>query len=540
MPARTINLNGTWKLKDTKHTQGVNGKYSAKVCDTSKWINVNVPGDIHPALQKAKRIPDPFLDLNTEECEWTSHKNWWFRQEVKIPKSFGSDRINLIFDGVDTYATLYLNGKKTGEMANMFRQYTFDITDKVLLGQKNSIAICIHATKEVIEARDTSKYFACFYTPRIFARKAQCQFSWDWAPHLPSLGLHRNAAIKAVKPGNIENVFVRSNIDGQVHMLIKLDEAIRALIKKNDNLALAVTVSHGGKTFKKKVVASGIKNIANLNIPNPQLWWPNGYGKPNLYTYSIELLNKAKVLDKKTGTFGIREVELVQKPNGSNTHKFLFKVNGKVIFCTGANWVPADCFPGTIPKDHYEHLIRLTQEANFNMLRVWGGGIYEDDFFYQLCNEKGIMVWQDMMFACSDIPEGDTDFTMSLIPEFEYQVKRLRNHPCITHWCGGNEKTGSFGENINTGELVTHYLARGIIKDLCPDLDYTPSSPISITDIGNDPYSGDTHGGTYEEAFRDDIAKFRNHIDKKKTAFMSEFGLHGPVQMRSLKKGSSG
>jgi len=536
MPARTIILNGTWKLKDAKHSQSVNRKYPAKVCDTNEWIDVDVPGDIHPTLQKTGRIPDPFLDLNTEKCEWTSHRDWWFRQQVKIPKSFASDRIHIIFDGVDTYAALYINGKKVGEMSNMFRQYRFDITDEVLLGQVNSIAICIHATKEVIEARDTSKYFACFYTPRIFARKAQCQFSWDWAPHLPSLGLHRNIRIQAVKPGVIEDVFVRTRINGKVHMLIRLDEDSRKLLEKNDNLVLSVKISHGKKTLKRKINVQGVRNIANFLISNPQLWWPNGYGKPNLYTYDIELLNKTKVLDRKTGTFGIREVELVQEPNGGDTQKFLFKVNNKEVFCLGANWVPVDCFPGTVSKSRYEHLIRLTQEANFNMLRVWGGGIYEDDVFYQLCDKNGIMVWQDMMFACSDIPESDPDFTMGLVPEFEYQVKRLRNHPCITHWCGGNEKTGSFGENMNTGKLVTHYLARGVIQDLCPDIDYTPSSPISITDVGNDPYSGDTHGGTYEEAFCDDITKFRHHIDQKKAAFMSEFGLHGPVQMRSLKK----
>jgi len=536
MPVKTISLDGMWKLKDTKHSKNVSRKYSATAVDTTDWIKVQVPGDIHPALRKAGLIPDPFLDLNTEECGWTAYRDWWYRREVKIPKSFCDSKVIIAFDGIDTYATIFLNGKKIGETSNMFCRYTFDITDKILPGQTNHFAICVHATKSIIESRDTSEYFACFYTPRIFARKAQCQFSWDWAPHLPSLGVHKNITIQAVKPGIIADTFVRTQINGKVHMLIELDEDSKELLKDIDKLALSIRISQGKKVIKRKINVIGLRNIANFLIPNPKLWWPNGYGKPDLYTYDIELLYNNKVLDKKTGTFGIKEVELIDEPNGGDSQKFLFKVNGKDIFCQGANWVPLDCFPGTVSKGRYEHLLRLTQEANFNMLRVWGGGIYEHDVFYQLCDEKGIMIWQDMMFACSDIPDGDSEFTMGLIPEFKYQVKRLRNHACIVHWCGGNEKTGSFGAKMNTGDIITHYLARGVTQDLSPDIAYTTSSPTSVTDIGNDPSSGDTHGGTYEEAFVDDIRKFRSHIDKKQAVFMSEFGLHGPVQMRSLKK----
>lgn len=536
MPVKTISLGGVWKLIDTKHSVNAPNKFSAKTLDTADWIDVEVPGDIHPALQKVGRIPDPFLDLNTEKCGWTAYRDWWYRRDIKIPTSFAGNKIYLTFDGVDTYATVYLNDIKIGEMSNMFCRYDFDITDKALPGQTNSIAVCIHATKSIIESRDTSKYFACFYTPRIFARKAQCQFSWDWAPHLPSLGLYRDVKILAVKPGVIEDVFIRTQINGKVHMLIELDEDSKKLLEKQAPLSLSIEISDGKKKFKKTISAQGVRNIANFLIPDPKLWWPNGYGDPNLYTYSVTLLNKGEILDQKTGQFGIREVKLIQEPNGGDSQKFIFRVNGKDVFCMGANWVPADCFPGTISEDRYKHLIRLTHEANFNMLRIWGGGIYEDDIFYRLCDENGIMVWQDMMFACADIPDNDPDFTMALIPEFKYQVKRIRNHPCIAHWCGGNEKTGSFGAQIKTGEIVTHYLARGVIQDLSPDIAYTPSSPTSLTDVGNDPTSGDTHGGTYEEAFADDIRKFRSHIDKKQAVFMSEFGLHGPIQMRSLRK----
>jgi beta-mannosidase len=521
---------------DAEHPSAGGSDYSKSSVKTDGWLVTDVPGDIHPTLQKAGILPDPFIELNAEKCLWTGERDWWYRRDITIPKSFDGEKIELVFDGIDTYAGVYVNGVNVGETANSFRQYRFDITDKINLGQKNCIAVCVLATKKILESRDTSKYAACFYTPRVFARKAQCQFSWDWAPHLPAMGIWRDVRIETKKAGVIEDVHVRTKITGEVHFSIEIDDAGKKLVKSGQKLEIEIEISDGKKRFKKHIFAVGRKNFTTLSIPNPKLWWPNGYGKPELYSYKITLRKGSKTLDEKIGKFGVRKVELLEEPIGEGMQGFRFRVNGVDIFCMGANWVPADCFPGTLKKERYEHLIRLTREANFNMLRIWGGGIYESDSFYDMCDENGIMVWQDMMFACSDIPDDDSAFTRGLIPEFEYQVKRLRNHPCIVHWCGGNEKTGTFAEMVHFGEIVTHYLARGVIEHFAPDATYTPSSPYSLTDVGNEPASGDTHGGTYEEAFVHDITKFREHIDRKRAAFMSEFGLHGPPQMRSLRK----
>lgn len=537
MSVEKISLDGVWKLRDVSHPADFLPKFIDSAYQSTDWMEAQVPGDVHPPLIESGRIPDPFLGLNTEKCEWTAHADWWHVKETQVPASFEGKDIFVIFDGIDTFSTIYVNGKKVGETANMFLRYEFNISEHVKVGEKNIIAVCIHGTKEIIEARDTSKYMACFYVPRVFARKAQCQFEWDWAPHLPALGIWESVSLEARDVGIIEDVYIRTKSNGEVHVEATLDFALAKQVNAGERTSqIEVKLSGHGSNVVDVAKVVGKNNFINMKIDNPKLWMPNGYGEPNLYEYEVTLKNDDAVLDVKSGRFGVREVELVEESQGKQMHSFTFKINSVEVFALGANWVPADCFTGTVKKETYENLIRLTKEANFNMIRVWGGGIYEKNEFYDLCDENGIMIWQDMMFACSDIPDDDLEWTRSLIPEFEYQVRRLRNHPCITHWCGGNEKTGSFAELVTTGDVLTNYITRGVVGHLMPDLAYTPSSPYSLTDVSNDAESGDTHGGMYEQAFEDDIRKFRAYIDEKHAVFMSEFGLHGPPQYKSLVK----
>jgi len=546
MPVKTLDLNGHWKLIDAEHGKGRAKRLSSPERKTSKWLTTEVPGDIHPTLRAAGRIPDPFMGLNVRKCTWTGHREWWHRRDFKVPKSFKGDRIELVFDGIDTYGTVYVNGVKVGETSNMFLRYRFDVTEHVRPGEVNTVVVCVGATIPIIEARDTSKYFACFYTPRIFARKAQCQFSWDWAPHLPALGIWRGVRLEAISKGVIEEVYIQPRMTGELFIRVKVDETthVHSLdLKRNrdakgapEHLKLVFEVKDGAKTIRQTARVVGPSNFMNVKVPKPKLWWPNGYGEPHLYDYVLKLMEGDKVLHAKTGRFGIRQVELVEDIEGADKRTFRFRINGRDVFCLGANWVPADCFPGTVKRERYEHLIRLAREANFNMLRLWGGGIYETDTFYDLCDENGIMIWQDLMFACSDIPDDDAEWTMSVVPELEYQVKRLRNHPCVVYWCGGNEKTGAYGRLKTYGEIMTNYLAAGVVRDLAPDMAYHNSSPFSYATVGNDPNSGDTHTGSWEQAFEDNIAKFRDYITRKEVAFASEFGMHGPCLMRSIRK----
>jgi len=547
MPVKTLNLDGRWKLIDAKHTMGTRRNLHKPETDASKWLTTKVPGDVHPTLVKAGRIPDPFVGMNVRECTWTGERDWWHRRDFKVPKSFNGERIELVFDGVDTYGTVYVNGVKVGETSNMFLQYRFDVTEHVRPGEINTVVVCIGAVLPIIEARDVEKYFACFNKPRIFARKAQCHFSWDWAPSLPAIGIWQGVRLEAISRGVIEDVCVRTRTTGDVFVHNRVDRATQFHsldMKRNvgvketeGKLKLVFRMKDGKKTIREEIPVTGGKMFMNVNVPNPKLWWPNGYGPQHLYEYSVTLVEGGKVLDEKTGRFGIREVELVEDPIGKDSRTFRFRINGRDVFCMGANWVPADIFTGAVTAEKYTRMIRLANEMHFNMLRVWGGGIYEKDIFYDLCDEYGIMIWQDLMFACSDIPDDDAEWTMSVVPELEYQVKRLRNHPCVVYWCGGNEKTGAYGLRKAYGEIMTNIIGAGVVRDLSPDVPYRHSSAFSHVTMGNDPKSGDTHTSCWEDTFAaGDMSKFRKVMNGKIVMFQSEMGFHGPCLMRSMRK----
>ncbi len=528
MPVEKRLLNGMWKLECLS---------SQEALLPGDVFEISVPGDVHQTLMDESIIPDPFWGENYKECDWVSRCDWLIYRDFTVDPSLKGKKLLLSFDGVDTYSSIRLNGHLLGNTDNMFLQYSFDVTELVYYDGPNRLEVEICSTRATIEKRDATGYFACFNVERIFSRRVQCQFGWDWAPNLLSVGIWQDVCLQTLTDGTIEDVYARGDVYGNASFDIKTDAmTVDAVGRGSSNLFLELEISDGEQTFHKRVPVKGQKNFIDLKVPNPKLWWPNGYGTPALYSYVIVLKEGNRVLDQYKGRFGFRTVELIQEPLDSDKRSFRFEINGKPIFCMGANWVPAHCFTGCIEDETYRHLLTLAKDANLNTLRVWGGGMYENDIFYDLCDEMGILVWQDFMFACGDIPDDDPEFVDDVIQEFKCQVKRLRNHPSIFHWCGGNEKTGAFGKLIKRGDLITKVIAPGIVRDYIPNATYTPSSPFGYMDIANDSRSGDTHGGTYEEAFADDMTKFRKYIDQKQAVFMSEFGLHGPPVIRSLKK----
>ena len=526
MPVETIMLNGQWQLNCLNSTK----------LDKDTALSVLVPGDVHCSLLEASLIPDPFWADNFKYCDWVSQADWLISRNFEVDPSCKGKTLKLAFDGIDTYSVVKLNGHPLGKTQNMFRQYVFDISDIVNFGSPNRLEVEIRSTRKTIAEKDVTDYFGCFNVHRIFSRRAQCQFSWDWAPDLLSVGIWQNVKLQVFDGSFIENVYARGDSNGVASFDIKVDQSINNIKAGNSNVELEIALGNSKHSFNKKVELDGTKNFVDIKINDPDLWWPNGYGNAELYDYKITLKDGLNLIDEYCGSLGFRTVELIQEPDGKGQRSFRFKVNGTDIFCMGANWVPCDCFTGTIEDKKYQRLLQLAKDANLNTIRVWGGGIYENDVFYDLCDRMGLLVWQDMMFACGDIPDDDNEFVAEVVEEFKYQVKRLRNHTCIFHWCGGNEKTGAFGALIKRGDLITRYIARGIINDLTPEASYTPSSPFSYNDVANESSSGDTHGGTYEEAFTNDISEFRAYIDKKKAVFMSEFGLHGPPVLKSLRQ----
>jgi beta-mannosidase len=557
MSVDKISLDGQWLLKDYPHGQGAEARPFEPRHPTDGWISTAVPGDIHVTLSECGRLPkDLFVGMNVEQCRWTGQHEWWFRRNFQVPADSLRQRTELVFEGIDLYGTIWLNGREIGATENSFRPYRFDVTDCIRPGEVNTLVVRVGATLAIIEAKPWQKYFACFYTPRIFARKAQCQFGWDWAPHLPAVGIWRSVRLETFDPGRVMDVAVRPRNDGQVTFFLELDErpAHQDLDQKaadadrpgtaapKGELVVEVTGPFNapdhkpGRPVRHKMAVSGQKHLCTLTVPRPQLWWPNECGEQPLYRYHVKLVRDGRTHHEVEGRFAFREVRLVEEPMGDSRLSFRFEINGTPIFCKGANWVPASCFPATVTRERYRHLAALARDAHFNMLRVWGGGIYESDEFYDACDELGLMVWQDFMFSCSDYPDDDPAFLDLVIPEMQYQVRRLRNRPCVVYWCGGNEKTGSAGFKVHYGERLFHVTARGVCGDLDPTRPYGPASPHSYGDLGNNPASGDSHGGCYEKAYANGIDGWRETLREFDAVFQSEFGYHGPARMESMLK----
>jgi beta-mannosidase len=549
MTVEKLDLCGTWKLTDYPHGKGEAKRPYLPKTKTEDWLDTPVPGDIHPTLVRAGRIPDPCFGDNVERCKWTSEREWWFRKDFRVPRRFLRRHTELVFDGIDTYGTVWLNGQLVGETQNMFRSYRFDVSKVVKPGEKNVLVVRVGATLPTVEKYPWKKYFACFNVPRIFCRKIQCQFGWDWAPHLPALGMWQPVRLETFDPGRIMTVAVRTRTDGNVSFFLELDERPQRqdldqsvtskgeeeMQRPQGKFRLRINGPDGFR-LSRTFPVRGQKNHFSVKIPSPQLWWPSGLGEQPLYEYAISLMREGREHHRWSGRFGIREVALIEDPRPEGGFSFRFRINGVDTFCKGANWVPADCFPATVSEEKYRYLLRLVKEANFNMLRLWGGGMYEQDLFYDLCDELGIMVWQDLMFACSDYPDDHPWFVEVVIPELEHQVKRLRNHPSVVYWAGGNEKTGSAGFLVSYGERLFHTIGRGVVNDLDPTRPYRPASPQSYSDLGNDQDSGDTHASCWERAYERGIEHYREVIDGVQTVFNSEFGTHGPGRYRSLVK----
>ena len=545
-----IEVQGKWKIKPIE--PGAPADDLNRIMDDS-WIDANVPGDIHNDLFNAGLIPDPYFSDNSLKCGWVTETDWLYRCEFAVDKCLLKRKTEIIFDGIDTFSTIWLNGKKLGDTENMFISYAFDVSDTITAQERNCLVIRIKSVKEIMKQYPSEGYYSCFNVQRIFIRKAQCHFGWDWAPDFPATGIFGGIKIISYDDARIQDVAVRTDVDGNVSFFVELNaksnrmKARERLNCESEDKLMIISRETDEKEdydllfridgiLEKKMTIRGQKNFCTMKIENPELWWPLGYGKAHLYDYTIILLQNGIEQDSITGRFGIKEVRVIEEPKSEGGFSFRFLINGVPVFIKGANWVPLDLMTGTIQDEKYSYMLDMAQKANINMLRVWGGGIYEKDDFYRFCDERGIMVWQDFMFACSDIPEDRPDFADLIIPEIEYQIRRLRNHACITYWCGGNEKTGSYGALRSYGDRTFNYLIRGICNCLDPDRPYGASSPFSYSDMSNDEDSGDTHCNAYQPALKSGIENYRKILSDIKCSFASEIALQGESGYKSLRR----
>ncbi|MDY2586272.1 beta-mannosidase [Winogradskyella aquimaris] len=506
-----VNLDENWQFK--------------KVSD-SVWHSASVPGNVFSDLLNHNLIEDPFIGNNEEKVQWVSETDWEYKTIFSLDEDLLEKKhFELNFEGLDTYASVYLNDSLILKANNAFRKWDVDV--KSILKFDNELRLVFESPSKNETIAQEKLPYELPEGERVFTRKAQFQYGWDWGPKLNTSGIWRPIKLIASNSLRIKDVFI--------HQLMLSD----SIAKLNFQMDLLNNKTEG-YTFELFVNDTLVKKIKDgfqyspysipFQIKTPKLWWPHNLGEPYLYDIKVIVKEGRKILDSITVKKGLRTMELVTEKD-SIGESFYFKVNDVPVYAKGANYIPQHSFQNEVKHEDYERLLSDVVNANMNMLRVWGGGIYEDDIFYDLCDEKGILVWQDFMFACAMYP-GDDGFRMNVINEALDNLKRLRNHSSIALWCGNNESSEGWhrwGWQANRSEEEKEeiwedykYLfdrALRISVGSKTDLPYWETSP--KYGRGNPLYKSE--GDAHDWWIWHDGFPFE-HLEENVPRFMSEFG----------------
>jgi len=503
-------------------------KFSQK--GDSIWKPATVPGTVKNDLINLGEIPHPFIGSNEDSIQWISEKNWNYKTQVSVTEeTLLKSKHFLRFEGLDTYADIYLNDSLLIKTNNAFRSWEVDVSDVLKL--ENELKIILNST-DSFEKKEAEKIdYELPESPRVFTRKPQYQYGWDWGPTVKTLGITRDISLVSYDKIRFKNVFLKTNSISEAKAEISAELTIYT--QTQEEVIIQITNNTTQEIFESIINVSPEQQEYQIpfTIKNPKLWWTHNLGDPYLYNIDVELLNEGFQKTSFTKNLGIRSIELVTEKD-SIGESFYFKLNGKPVYMKGANYIPQNIFLPDVDQDDYVKLIDDVVNSNMNMLRVWGGGVYEDNFFYQLCDAKGILVWQDFMFACAMYP-GDKAFLENVKQEAIENVKRLRQHPSIALWCGNNEnsegwhrwgwkdgKTEAQKQEIWNGyDAVFNHILPQVVDSLHPSVSYWESSPKFGRGDKRYQLEGDAHDwwvwhdGYPFEHFEDEVPRF-----------MSEFG----------------
>jgi beta-mannosidase len=526
---QVLSLDSSWEISgfDPHGTRRISG------------LAAEVPGHVHPALQRAGLIPDPFWRDQADQCQWVEHWEWRYRRSFVVPEEFPQQWVVLQFDGLDTFATILLNGKEVGVTENMFIQHEFDITGCLRPG-KNTIEVRFAPAVASVEQKPHRNYEAIFNPKgeRTYIRRMQCTFGWDWVPRLVSAGIWQPCRIVSYPNVRIEDLFVWTSHLNRDFAELKLELTTAIRLSTAYRAHLTITDPEGHPVWEKTLPLSSEVIKIDARVGKPQLWWPNGAGEQPLYHVTAELLDSNDaVLSRREQETGMRTVTVEQVPDADGSGScFTLVVNGQRIFAKGGNWVPADPFPSRITSDHYARLLGQARDAGMNMLRSWGGGIYEPEAFWRACDEMGIMVSQDFLLACATYPEDDLSFTNPLKREIACGIRMLRNHPSLVFWCGDNE----LGLNFKANELWSFKkfhedVTASMMGEMDPSRVFRLTSPFG-GHLNNSPLAGDCHlSAQYTDAMTvGNMRDYREQIELNVGRFMSEHAAGGSPPKRTL------
>jgi beta-mannosidase len=495
-----------------------------------QWFEASVPGNIVSDLLSNNLIKAPYLETNEDSIQWVFKQNWTYQSTFKLSKSKNQ---LLVFNGLDTYSTIYINDSAFLKTDNMFRKWEIDVSF-LERNKDHSLRIVF----ENVFEREKNKIENLGYElpggSRVHTRKAGFHYGWDWGAKITTLGIWKKVEIRSWEDAIIRNFDIlqkeltlkKAVIDVNIELQVQTDGEY--FFELNDSI------------YSYFLTKGDQEVIIPLIIKKPKRWWPNGYGDQYLYPFSLILSKDKKIIEKKQKKIGLRTVELVNEKDSLGT-SFYFKINDKPIFMKGANYIPQDHLQDRVSNSDYLNLLSDAKKSNMNMLRVWGGGIYEQDIFYDICDSLGILIWQDFMFACAMYPS-DSIFLENVEQEAIENVRRLNHHPSIVLWCGNNENSEGWQrwgwqdafDSIQKKEIQNGYekLFNNILPKVVIQYTKTPyweSSPSLGRGDPQHQFEGDAHyWGVWHDA-----EPFEN-LRTKVPRFMSEFGFQSFPSMETI------
>ncbi|MFY9644496.1 MAG: glycoside hydrolase family 2 protein, partial [Terriglobales bacterium] len=535
---KSLSLNDGWEFRQRMEQGGAT---------QSVWHAAEVPGVVHTDLLRNKLIPDPFYRSNESTLQWIENADWEYRGTFQsTTDALKHGHVELVFEGLDGPAKVYLNDQLILTANNMFREWRVDVKSQLKAGPNQLLVIFPSPIAEAKKVAAGDFWRQQTQTPeKSYLRKAAYEYGWDWGPRFVLSGIWRPVKLDAWDDAKISNLHVRQqDIHPEMAHVVVETEITSA---QAGAASVSIDYEYGGKkasTSREVELSTGVNHIdVPIDIAHPELWYPNGYGKQAVYAFHAQLKMGGRLQDDQTVRTGLRSIVL-RRDIDQWGRSFELVVNGIPVFAKGADVIPFDSFPTRVTTAQYRRVLESAKAANMNMIRHWGGGYYETDEFYALCDELGIMIWQDFMFG-NDWQPGTYDFKLNVTQEAEYQIKRLRDHPSIVIFCGNNETEASWDWHRDiTSRLSTDAAKRmwqdyltifsgvlaSAVERLAPETPYWPSSPSAdYEDITENYQSGDMHNWSVWHG----MLPFRDY-EKSIPRFMTEYGFQSFPEMRTV------
>ncbi len=535
---KTINLNGEWKLSPAAKISC--GKYTS-FFENHDEIPITLPGDVHSALLDNKIITDPYWREQEAEVQWVGQMDWVMKKSFLVTREDIQKKGVLELVMADTMITIILNGRRVGNCFNMFRRWRFDVSDFLLEG-KNTIELHFESAEAAAKRENESLPYPIPYTQypiysphRNLIRKTQCHSGWDWGPCIMAFGVYDHISLEFIERGKILSFNIlteKKEEDWSISAEIEYETFIRC----EESFSIAVM---GEKAQTKKILEEGVSTIKlTINGLKPELWYPNGYGEQVLYECTCSTTEESI-----TKRVGFRTLELKHKKEADGGVPMTFSINGIDIFAKGGNWIPTDALISRQSDEKTDYLLTSMVKANMNMVRLWGGGEYEREHFYDKCDELGLLIWHDMMFACSMYPATEK-FLDNVDKEIRYQIKRLKTHPSIALWCGNNEDLGAINWYEETRNNPERYIADyeklnnvvvcNAVEESDPSRTFWPSSPSAGKGDNSDNWHSDNKGDMHYWSVWHEGKPFEAYYDIR-PRFVSEFGYQSFPMMSTVR-----